>query len=64
MAASDAELLELGRAVHALLKVRVDDYPWGIFVELFDHKRVLALSLPGSPGGPGRVEVKFPDQVF
>jgi hypothetical protein len=63
MAASDTELLALGRAVHAALEAP-HEWPRIMRFELDDHIRRIELYSPaGDDGGPVAV-IKFPDGVF
>lgn len=70
MAASDAELLALGRAVHAFL-IAPGQHPRTLLFEIFDHKRVVAITPVASFKEDDailelikQVKVKFPDRVF
>jgi len=63
MAASDAELLALGRAVHAFL-VAPGLHPRTLLFEILDHKRIVAITPFERLENMRQVEIKFPDQVF
>ena len=63
MAASEPELLALGRAIHDMLTCRSGRFPRVLSFSLYDHKRILEIrDLDLGEAMPRRIQ--FPDRVY